>query len=166
YSLRFGSQPDVEKIFLGRKKNLVFIATVALATVLVIAPLAGVLWRTSAPSVLREAIHRAGDSAIRSGLYAIGAATMLSLLGFFLGYMVERRTIPGWRLVDASTLFLFTLPGTVIGLGMIATWNRALTNWIYATPVILLLGFIAQYAALSTRIIAAGFSQVSTSLEE
>jgi iron(III) transport system permease protein len=99
-------------------------------------------------------------------LYAGVSATALTVLGFFLGYLVQRRNVAFWRLVDASALFLFTLPGTVVGIGLIALWNRPLTNWIYATPVILIVGSIAQYAALSTRIMAAGFSQVSPHIEE
>jgi iron(III) transport system permease protein len=68
--------------------------------------------------------------------------------------------------MDALTLFLFTLPGTVIAIGLIALWNHSSTNWIYATPAMLIIGFVAQYAALSVRIVVAGFSQVSPSLEE
>jgi iron(III) transport system permease protein len=68
--------------------------------------------------------------------------------------------------VDALALFLFTLPGTVIGIGLIALWNHRSTNWIYATPAILIIGFLAQYAALSIHIVLSGFSQMSPSLEE
>jgi iron(III) transport system permease protein len=91
---------------------------------------------------------------------------VLAVLGFFLGYVIQRRSLTGWRFFDASALFLFTLPGTVVGIGLIALWNRPLTNWIYATPLMLIAAFVAQYAALSIRIVAAGFSQLSTSLEE
>ena len=45
-------------------------------------------------------------------------------------------------------------------------WNHSSTNWIYATPAILIIGFVAQYAALSVHIVVVGFSQVSPSLEE
>ena len=45
-------------------------------------------------------------------------------------------------------------------------WNHPSTNWIYATPAMLIIGFVGQYAALSVRIIEAGFSQLSPSLEE
>jgi iron(III) transport system permease protein len=63
-------------------------------------------------------------------------------------------------------LFLFTLPGTVIGIGLIGLWNRPSTNWIYATPAILVIGYVAQYAALGTRTILAGLAQSSLTLEE
>jgi iron(III) transport system permease protein len=129
-------------------------------------PLAGVLWRGSSITALSDAILRAGDSAIRSALYAGVAASTLTALGFFLAYLVHRRALAGWWGVDALVLFLFMLPGTILGIGLIALWNHPSTNWIYATPVIVVLGFVAQYAALSTRIIQAGFSQLSPSLED
>jgi iron(III) transport system permease protein len=166
HSFRCETQASSARIPLGRNKTLVLVVTVGLALILVGAPLGGVLWRGAAPLALADAIHRAGGSAIRSALYAGVSATALTVLGFFLGYLVQRRNVAGWRLVDASALFLFTLPGTVVGIGLIALWNRPFANWVYATPIILIAGYIAQYAALSTRIVAAGFSQVSPHLEE
>jgi iron(III) transport system permease protein len=47
-----------------------------------------------------------------------------------------------------------------------ARLHRSFTNWIYATPALLVFGFMAQYTALGTRILAAGMSQLSPSLEE
>jgi iron(III) transport system permease protein len=166
YSFRQGSQAAPAQIPLGRKRPAVLAVIVGLALILVGAPLGGVLWRGASPAVFADAIHRAGSSAIRSALYAGVSATVLAVLGFFLGYVIQRRSLAGWRFFDASALFLFTLPGTVVGIGLIALWNRPLTNWIYATPIMLIAAFVAQYAALSIRIVAAGFSQLSTSLEE
>jgi hypothetical protein len=37
---------------------------------------------------------------------------------FFCGYLIHNRTLPLWRSIDALALFLFTLPGTVIGIGL------------------------------------------------
>jgi iron(III) transport system permease protein len=117
-------------------------------------------------AALRQALDRAGSSAIRSVAYAAASATLLSVLGFFLAYIIHRRAIPGWRWVDAVTLFVFTLPGTVIGLGLIGLWNRPSTNWIYATPAMLVGGYIAQYALIGTRAMVAGLAQTPVHLEE
>ena len=166
YSFRSGGQSTLERIPLGRKKPIVFSAVLALAVILVGVPLVGVLWRGSSIAALSDAVQRAGESAIRSVLYAGVSASVLCVLGFFLAYLVHRRSLVGWWSLDALTLFLFTLPGTVIAVGLVAMWNHSSTNWIYATPAILIIGFVAQYAALSVHIVVAGFSQVSPSLEE
>ena len=166
YSFRWGGQSTLERIPLGRKKPIVFLAVILLAVILVGVPLGGVLWRGSSITALSDAVQRAGDSAIRSVLYAGVSASVLCVLGFFLAYLVYRRSLVGWWCLDALTLFLFTLPGTVIAVGLVALWNHSSTNWIYATPAILIIGFVAQYAALSVHIVVVGFSQVSPSLEE
>lgn len=140
---------------------------VTLAVLFVVAlPLGALVFRGLGVAALRGAWDRAGGSAARSLAYSAVSATALALLGFFLAYLIYRRAIVCWRWVDAATLFLFTLPGTVIGIGLIALWNRPSTNWIYATPAILVIGYIAQYAVLGTRTILAGFAQASPAVEE
>ena len=64
------------------------------------------------------------------------------------------------------TLFLFILPGTVVGVGLISLWNRPMTNVIYATPAIIILGLLAQYAVLPTRMTAAVLRRIPPSMEQ
>jgi iron(III) transport system permease protein len=166
YEFGWRLQPNSSAIPLGRAKPFVFLLVLLLACLLVCAPLSALLWRGLSPGALAEAVHRAGDSAVRSLLYSGASASVLAVLGFLLAYMFYGKAIFGWRSIDALLLFLFTLPGTVIGIGLIVLWNRPATNWIYATPAMLVLGYVAQYAVLSARTILAGLSQVSPSLEE
>jgi iron(III) transport system permease protein len=166
YSFRWAVGQNRVQIALGPKAPFIFPAVALLAVVVVGLPLGGVLWRGASTAALSDAIERAGASAMRSIAYAAIASTLLCTLGFFLAYIVHRRALSGWWRLDALTLFLFTLPGTVLGTGLIALWNRPSTNWIYATPAIIIVGLIAQYSALGTRTILAGFSQLPPSLEE
>lgn len=124
------------------------------------------MWRGFGVAALTEVLDRAGASALRSIAYSGVSATVLSALGFFLAYLIHRHAVACWRWIDAVMFFLFTLPGTVVGIGLIALWNRPSTNWIYATPAILVTGYVAQYAALGARTILAGFAQTSPGLEE
>ena len=166
FSFRWGGQLALKQIPLGRSRPIVLLAVIALAVILVGMPLGGVLWRGSSITALSDAVERAGGSAMRSILYAGVSASVLCALGFFLAYSIDRRSLVGWRWLNTLTIFLFALPGTVNAIGLIALWNHPSTNWIYATPAILIIGFVAQYAALSVRIVVVGFSQVSPSLEE
>lgn len=161
-----GRQQEIESIELGRGRIWMGLVAALAAATLVGAPLGALAWRGLSAAALAEAIEMAGDSAIRSLIYATIAATVLTALGFLLAYLIHRRISILWRWADALGLFLFTLPGTVIGVGLIVLWNRPPTVWVYATPAIVLIGFIAQYSALSTRTILAGLSQISSSLEE
>jgi len=166
YSFRWAGRDHAIRIPLGRRSPFVLFAVMTLAVLLVGVPLSGVLWRGASTAALTDAIQRAGDSAVRSFVYATIAASVLCILGFFLAYIVHRRALLAWWWLDGLTLFLFTLPGAIIGIGLITLWNRPSTNWIYSSPALLILGFVTQYAALGTHMILAGFSQLPLSLEE
>jgi iron(III) transport system permease protein len=166
FQFRSAGRQEAGRIPLGRMRLRLLLPVAIASGLFVCVPFAALLWRGLSYAALSDAIHRAGESAIRSVAYAGVSATALATLGFFLAYIVHRRAMPAWRLLDALALFLFTLPGTVIGIGLIIAWNRPSTNWVYATPAIVAIGYVAQYAALGARITLAGFSQLSSSVEE
>ena len=125
--------------------------------------------RAGAPSLLTDyvdALSRAGDSLFHSLLYAAIGATLLTLLGFFCGYLIHTHALRAWRWVDFLTLLLLVLPAPVIGMGLISLWNRPATDWIYGTPVMILLGYLAQYLALTSRTTAAAIAQIPASMDE
>ena len=136
-----------------------------LCGVLIILPLGGLVLQTSPPDYV-DALSRAGDSLRHSLLYAASGATLLTLLGFFCGYLVHTRALRTWRWVDFLTLLLLVLPSPVIGIGLIGLWNRPATEWIYSTPAMILLGYLAQYIALTSRTTAATLAQIPASMDE
>jgi iron(III) transport system permease protein len=79
--------------------------------------------------------------------------------------LIHDRTLPLWRGVDVLGLFLFALPGTVIGIGLIGLWNTPMTSFLYGTPVIVILGYLAQYAILPTRMTWAILERIPASVE-
>jgi iron(III) transport system permease protein len=117
-------------------------------------------------SAYAEAFSRASGSILRSVVFAAIGATLLTILGFFGGYLVHTRTLPVWRGIDAAGLFLFTLPGTVVGIGLINLWNTPMTNFVYQTPAIIVLGYLAQYAVIPARMTSAVLARVPASLEQ
>jgi iron(III) transport system permease protein len=152
-------------IKLGRWRFPLFGLVLAWTLVTVALPMAMLMLQSASLSVFTDALSRASDSIFRSVVFATAGATLLTALGFFLGYLVHSRALAWWRGIDALALFLFTLPGTVIGIGLVSLWNRPVTNAIYATPSIIILGYIAQYAVLPIRITAATLQRIPPSLE-
>lgn len=153
-------------IRLGARRKGWTIAVGGMGFILVIVPFLTLIWQSGGLAVYAEAWRRAGDSLIRSLVYAIGGATLLTLLGFFTGYLIQTKTLPFRRAIDAFTIFLFALPGTVIGIGLISLWNTPWTNFIYRTPLIILFGYLAKYTALTSRISIAQLAQIPPSMEE
>jgi iron(III) transport system permease protein len=153
-------------IELGRWRLPLFGLALVWTLVTVALPIAVLVVQSASLSAFADAFSRASDSILRSVVFAAIGATLLTLLGFCCGYLIHNRTLPLWRSIDALALFLFTLPGTVIGIGLISLWNRPITNAIYGTPAIIILGYLAQYAVLPTRMTAAILQRIPPSLEQ
>ena len=151
---------------LGRWRTPALIAIGLLAAVVVVLPLLALVTSSLSPFAYGEAWLKAADSLARSLVFAAVGATLLTVLGFLCGYLIHHRSIRCWRAVDTLTLLLFTLPGTVIGVGLIALWNRPATGFLYASAGIVILAYLAQYTALTSRITLATLANVPRSLEE
>jgi len=147
------------------RKWLLGIVTI-LGFVIVIVPIIVLTVQSGGTEAYIEALGRAGDSLLRSIVYASIGATLLTLLGFFTGYLIQTKALRYWRSVDSITIFLFALPSTVIGIGLISLWNRPWTNFIYGTPLIIVLGYLAKYTALTSRISLTQLAQIPPSMEE
>ncbi len=157
------SHPDIE---LRKARGWLFVASACLCIVLVLLPLAILLWESLSGGAIHEAVTRAQDSLVRSLAYAALGATLLTITGFFLGYLIQNRALPIWKSVDSLSVFLFALPSTVIGIGMVTVWNHPNTGFIYGTPAILMLGYLAQYSAIASRISVSTLAQMPAGMEE
>lgn len=106
-----------------------------------------------------------GD-APRNGLRAsLLASVVMSALGLVLGHALARRTRVGvW--VDRVSTLMFVLPSSILGVGVMVAWNHASTNWLYGSYWVLVVGFVARYSAVATRVFAASVAQVPNSFEE
>jgi len=166
YALRPYSGRKIQRIPLGRFRIWLLLAVAIPGFALVLLPLITLLIQSSGFHHYIDAFNVAIGSIYRSILLAVSAATVLALFGFFTGYMIHKKALKIWRLADAATIFLFALPGTVIGIGLISMWNTPWTNFIYATPVIVIFGLLAKYIALTSKISAVQLSQIPSSMEE
>ncbi len=137
----------------------------ALCFALVILPLAALFADAFSLAAMHEAMQRAGASVLRSVMYSAVAATILMALGFLLGQVMLSR-LREQRVMNFLTLALFAIPGTVLSIGLVRLWNTPGTWFIYATPALLILGYTAQYCAVTTRLALAGLMLIPISLDE
>lgn len=165
FQLRLTREPMLI-VPLGRTRLVFFALAGALVSILVLLPVCVLLSKSFSLRAYDEALMLSVDSIIRSMLYASIGATCLVIFGFFLGYLLEYKALRFNYVADSMAIFFFALPGSVIGIGLISLWNTPATNIIYSSAAIILLGYIAKYAALGERIMAASFSQVPPSMEE
>ena len=161
-----GQGGDTYVIPLRSNRVWLFALVSVLCALVVITPLFSLVMQAGSWQTYLRALRVVSDSLMRSVFLAAVGATALTALGFFVGYMIHTRAFSIWRAVDAGTVLLFALPGTVIGMGLIALWNHPATNLIYATPLIILLGYLAQYTALTGRVTVAGLTFIPAAMEE
>ncbi|MHC4103668.1 MAG: ABC transporter permease [Planctomycetota bacterium] len=167
YEVRLASGSEENTVIcLGRaRKWCITLVTVLLLLVVVVSLLVLVL-RSMSFGAYSQAISRSGNSLLRSLTYAAIGASALSIIGFFSGYLIHNKAFVFWQSLDSVTIFLFALPSTLIGIGLVLLWNRPSMDFIYATPVIIIFGYIAQYAALTSRITVSTLTQIPPSMEE
>lgn len=153
-------------IGLGVHRKWLFASVAIAGFIIVVVPIVVLVIQSAGIDAYVEALNRAGDSLLRSLIYALIGATLLTFLGFFTGYLIQTKALRLWRSVDSLTILLLALPSTVIGIGLISLWNTSWTNFIYSTPVIIILGYLAKYTALTSRISVAQFGRIPSSMEE
>jgi iron(III) transport system permease protein len=106
------------------------------------------------------------EAVINSLFLALGGATGVTMLAACLGYARARTTVRVGIALDALCLVLFTVPSTVIGIGLIGMWNRANAFGVYGTSGMLVLGYLARFVPIAALALAATVRSVPESHEE
>lgn len=167
YEVKLASGSEqITVIRLGRARKWCAALVTVLCLLIVVTPLLVLVLRSMSFDAYSQAISRAGNSLLRSLTYAAVGASALSIIGFLSGYLIHNKAFPFWQSLDSITIFLFALPSTLIGIGLVLLWNRPSTNFIYATSTIIIFGYIAQYTALTSRITVSALTQIPPSMEE
>ncbi len=160
------SKEPIAIVPLKKTKPFFWAAVSLLVFIFVIIPVGILLIKSFSYHAYRDAFALSTDSIVRSLLYASLGATFLVMFGFLFGYILDRKALHFSYAADSIAIFLFALPGTIIGIGLITLWNTPATNIIYASVAIILFGYIARYTALGARVMAVTFSQIPRSMEE
>ena len=106
-----------------------------------------------------KAIETGMGSFIQSVWLAGIGATILCVMGFLIAYF--RRGI-----FDPILLSTLAFPSALIGIGLIKIFNVPVLSWVYASPAIILVGYLARNLPLISKAYSPFFSQLSPNIEE
>jgi iron(III) transport system permease protein len=135
------------------------------AAAMSLAPIAALIFASDLGDGLIELRRWIGDTPWNSSRSSAAAAVMMTVVAVVLGREIDRRTRIGtWS--DTLSTITFLMPSSILGVGIVAAWNRAATGWLYGTFAILVIGFVARYAAVAIRTYAAALTQIPPSLDE
>jgi iron(III) transport system permease protein len=106
------------------------------------------------------------DAIWNSFYLSLAAAFVTMLVGTLISYVVVKMKVRGKFLLEFLGVLPFSVPGTVIALGVILTWSGLFGVNLYNTAWIILVAYVARYMAFSLKSNSAALEQVHDSLEE
>ena len=146
--------------------GLLFCAGVLL--VFVATPLCTLVLNTKTISAYHDALLLARNGITNSLLFGSIGATLITFIGFFLGYLSEDIRSRWKHTMSAFIWIFFAVPATVSGIGLIKLWNRpeGACQFVYSSLWIVILGYGVRFLPLSSRIMANYLKQTPYALEE
>jgi iron(III) transport system permease protein len=128
-------------------------------------PLSSLFIKAFEAGVWSETIRDFWGSMLRSMLFASLVATFMMVLGFVGAIFIKER-YRGAVWYENVLFFIFVLPLGVVGIAFILFWNHKVTNFIYQTPLIIILALVLKYLFLSTKTIQYHLSHIPKSMDE
>ena len=106
------------------------------------------------------------DSIFNSITLGLGAALITMFCGVIISYVIVKMKVRGKGFLEFLGMLPFSVPGSVIALGVILAWSGKFGINIYNTVWIILVAYIARYMAFSLKANSAALEQVHDSLVE
>ncbi len=173
-----GWRPSV--VPLGRARLPLFALVAGLSFVVVVLPVAVLLYTSLVPYSMVPGSQAFGQMSLRhwrdalddsTSMLALRNSVFLSLVGatlgvllsFFVAWVIVRLRTRAAAVLETLTYLSFSFPGIVIGIGFV--WFFVRTP-LYATLGALLVGYIATYLPYGVRPLASAFVQLHVHLEE
>jgi len=106
------------------------------------------------------------DAIFNSFFLSLGAAFVTMIVGTLISYVIVKMKVRGKHILEFLGVLPFSVPGTVIALGVILMWSGKFGINLYNTAWIIFVAYIARYMAFSLKSNSAALEQVHDSLEE
>ncbi len=106
------------------------------------------------------------DAIWNSAYLSLSAAFVTMIAGVMISYVIVKMKVRGKWFLEFLGVLPFSLPGTVIALGVILMWSGKFGVNIYNTAWIIFVAYIARYMAFSLKSNSAALEQVHDSLIE
>lgn len=106
------------------------------------------------------------DAIRNSILLGLAAAVIAMFAGVMISYVIVKMRVRGKGFLEFLGMLPFSVPGSVIALGVILAWSGKFGINLYNTVWIILVAYIARYMAFSLKANSAALEQVHDSLVE
>ena len=106
------------------------------------------------------------DSIWNSISLGLTSALITMFAGVIISYVIVKMKVRGKGILEFLGMLPFSVPGSVIALGVILAWSGKFGVNLYNTVWIILIAYIARYMAFSLKANSAALEQVHDSLVE
>jgi len=106
------------------------------------------------------------DSIWNSITLGLASALITMFAGVIISYVIVKMKVRGKGILEFLGMLPFSVPGSVIALGVILAWSGKFGINLYNTVWIILVAYIARYMAFSLKANSAALEQVHDSLVE
>ncbi|MDR3357723.1 MAG: iron ABC transporter permease [Desulfovibrio sp.] len=106
------------------------------------------------------------DAILNSVTLGLAAAFITMFAGVMISYVIVKMKVRGKGFLEFLGMLPFSVPGSVIALGVILAWSGKYGVNLYNTVWIILVAYIARYMAFSLKANSAALEQVHDSLME
>ena len=106
------------------------------------------------------------DAIWNSVTLGLAAALITMFAGVMISYVIVKMKVRGKGLLEFLGMLPFSVPGSVIALGVMLAWSGKFGINIYNTVWIIFVAYIARYMAFSLKANSAALEQVHDSLVE
>lgn len=151
---------------LGKWRVLLSAAIIISIAIVVLVPIITLIIQSWGWNSYKIAIKTSYKEIGTSVLLAVLGASICVLISFFISYIIEKTKLGINNAVDILSVMPFAIPPTVIGIGLIKIWNTPYTNFIYGSPIILILAYITVTSPFVIRILCSNLKQIGGNLEE
>ena len=113
----------------------------------------------------RRVIVEVPQAIANSLAFSITAVIGIVIVGTLLGFVVSRKRNPANNVLDTLLMSPYILPGTVLGIGFITTFNNP-PIVLYGTATIIILAYFIRRLPYSVRSAVSILQQIDPALEE
>jgi ABC-type Fe3+ transport system permease subunit len=107
------------------------------------------------------------DALRNSVTWSAAGASLVVLIGTVLGYWRRKAAPRAAHLAEALWVTLFAVPATIIGIGIIALWNRpGALGSIYQTGAIVVIAYVSRFLPVGALLCGAFLRRVPDGVEE
>ena len=106
------------------------------------------------------------DAIWNSVTLGLASAVITMFAGVMISYVIVKMKVRGKGILEFLGMLPFSVPGSVIALGVILAWSGKYGVNLYNTVWIILVAYIARYMAFSLKANSAALEQVHDSLVE